>query len=130
MPATWVDRSSSRGDAAKYKDLQHFTLFYFTTKIDSLFDCSVQTGSNTSNCFKIKNAASPELACLILSVRTYPDKHGAFFARRARNRRLTMMNKKKEPSYRQLKYRCIHYLYLSISLQPLKAAHHGLGIWN
>jgi hypothetical protein len=27
MPATWVDRSSSRDDAAKYKDLQHFILF-------------------------------------------------------------------------------------------------------
>jgi hypothetical protein len=28
MAATWVDRSSSRGDAAKYEDLQHFILFH------------------------------------------------------------------------------------------------------
>jgi hypothetical protein len=26
MPATWVGRSSSRGDAANYKDLQHLIL--------------------------------------------------------------------------------------------------------
>jgi hypothetical protein len=29
MPATWVGRSLSRDDAAKYKDLQHFILFGF-----------------------------------------------------------------------------------------------------
>jgi hypothetical protein len=28
MPATWVDRTSRRGDAAKYKDLQYFILVW------------------------------------------------------------------------------------------------------
>jgi hypothetical protein len=36
MPATLVDRSSSRGDAAKYKDLQHFiSLVYQIPFVDA-----------------------------------------------------------------------------------------------
>jgi hypothetical protein len=49
MPATWVDRSSSRDDAAKYKELQHFILFKGYLYNKSFFDfCHVSGASYAS----------------------------------------------------------------------------------
>jgi hypothetical protein len=41
MPAIWVDRSSSRGEAAKYKDFQYFIFYLVRMRMNNHHSLSV-----------------------------------------------------------------------------------------
>jgi predicted solute-binding protein len=49
---TWVGRSSSRGDAAKYKDLQHFISIYREMNVTTV--CHYRDATTISSTIYIK----------------------------------------------------------------------------
>jgi hypothetical protein len=57
MAATWVDRSSSKGDAAKYEVLQHFILFHIVI-ISSVGKNKIEDSTILQSCREYKQRAS------------------------------------------------------------------------